>query len=333
MLRTFLGVILPRILVLSGNELEALLKPDLLINEIEKAFALFSGGATVTPPRTVMWVEGNWWGVMQSYVPGYGVGVKVVNMIPQNIEKGLPTIQAVVNLFDPVTGTPLAVMDGGVLTALRTAAASAVSAKYMAPETRGPIAIIGTGYQARYQLRFVSSIYRADEVKIYDVREEAAESFRKYAEGLGFKVVKCRSTREVVEGSNLIIEASTTKTPVIEGRYLRTPSHVISIGAHVRDARALDDDAIKRAEVIVVDSREAVMLETGDIRIPIEKGLITIDRIHELGEVASGKKPGRITREGITIFKSVGLAIQDAAAASVAYRAAIEKGVGKHIDL
>lgn len=324
---------LPRVLILSGNDLETLLKPDLLINEIERAFILFSEGATVTPPRTIMWVEGNWWGIMQSYVPGYGVGVKVVNVIPQNIGRGLPTIQAIVNLFDPVTGTPMAVMDGGVLTALRTGAASAVSAKYMAPEVKGPIAIIGTGYQARYQLRFVSSVYRTDEVLIYDIREEAAESFKKFAEDLGFKVVKCRSASEAVERANLVIEASTTRTPVIEGRCLRTPSHVISIGAHVRDARALDDEVIKRAEVIVVDSREAVMLETGDIRIPIEKGLITNDKVYELGEVASGRRPGRITKEGITIFKSVGLAIQDAVAASVAYREAIKRGVGKYIDL
>ena len=270
---------------------------------------------------------------MQSYVPGYGVGVKVVNVIPANLERGLPTIQAVVDLFDPVTGSPLAIMEGGVLTALRTAAASAVSAKYMAPEARGPIAIIGTGYQARYQLRFVSHVYKADEVRAYDIREEALESFRRYAEGLGFRVLKCRSAAEAVEGSSLVIEASTTRSPVIEGRYLASPAHVISIGAHVRDARALDDEAIRRAEVIVVDSREAVMLETGDVRIPIERGIITMDRVYELGEVAAGKKPGRLTGVGITIFKSVGLAIQDAAAASVAYRLALEKGVGRFIEL
>lgn len=324
---------MPKVLALSGKELEELLKPDVLIGEIEKAFILFSEGSTVTPPRTVIWIEGNWWGVMQSYVPGYGVGVKVVNVIPANIGRRLPTIQALVNLFDPITGSPLAIMEGGVLTALRTGAASAVSAKYMAPELRGPIAIIGTGYQARYQLRFVSRVYRADEVRAYDIREEAIDSFKRHVEELGFSVLKCRSASEAIEGSNLVIEASTTKSPVIEGRYLSSPTHVISIGAHVRDARALDDETIKRAEVIAVDSREAVMLETGDIRIPIEEGILTMDKVCELGEVASGKRPGRLTKNGVTIFKSVGLAIQDAAAASVAYRLAIERGVGRFIEL
>jgi len=326
-------VSLPKVLAISGRELEELLKPEVLVSEIEKAFALYSSGSTVTPPRTVMWVEGNWWGIMQSYVPNYGVGVKVVNVIPSNVERGLPTIQAIVTLFDPLTGTPLAVIEGGVLTALRTAAASAVSAKYMAPEARGPIAIIGTGYQARYQIVFVSHFYRTSEVRIYDIREEAAENFRKYAEKLGFRVAVCRSAREAIEGANLVIEASTTRIPVIEGEHLRPPAHVISIGAHVRDARALDDEVIKRAEVIVVDSREAVMLETGDIRIPIEAGILSKERICELGEVASGRRPGRITKEGITVFKSVGLAIQDAAAAAVAYRLALEKGLGKFIEL
>jgi ornithine cyclodeaminase/alanine dehydrogenase-like protein (mu-crystallin family) len=323
----------PRVLLLSGRELEELLSPAILIDEVERAFVAFSEGRTVTPPRTVMWVEGNWWGVMQSYVPGYGVGVKVVNVIPANLERGLPTIQAIVNLFDPTTGSPLAVMDGGVLTALRTGAASAVSAKYMAPRERGPIAIVGTGYQARYQLRFVSYVYRTDEVRVYDIREAAAESFKEYAESLGFRVVKCRSAAEAVEGARVVIEATTTRTPVIEGRYLSRPTHVISIGAHMRDARALDDDAISLAETVVVDSREAVMLETGDIRVPVERGILTLDRVSELGEVASGRRRGRLTDEGVTVFKSVGLAIQDAAAAAVAYREALRRGVGRYVDL
>jgi ornithine cyclodeaminase/alanine dehydrogenase-like protein (mu-crystallin family) len=323
----------PRVLLLSGRELEELLSPAILIDEVERAFVAFSEGRTVTPPRTVMWVEGNWWGVMQSYVPGYGVGVKVVNVIPANLERGLPTIQAIVNLFDPATGSPLAVMDGGVLTALRTGAASAVSAKYMAPRERGPIAIVGTGYQARYQLKFVSYVYRTDEVRIYDIREAAAESFKEYAESLGFRVVRCRSATEAIEGARVVIEATTTRTPVIEGRYLSRPTHVISIGAHMRDARALDDNTVSLAETVVVDSREAVMLETGDIRIPVEKGILTLDRVSELGEVASGRKKGRLTDEGITVFKSVGLAIQDAAAAAVAYREALRRGVGRYVDL
>ncbi len=323
---------LSKIIILRGSELEELLKPDVLIDEIGKAFAMFSEGKTVTPPRTVMWVENNWWGIMQSYVPGYGVGVKIVNIIPANRERGLPTIQAIVTLFDPITGSPLAVIEGGVLTALRTAAASAVSAKYMAPKEKGALAIIGTGYQARYQLRFVSHIFNPEEVRIYDIREEAMNSFKKYAEKLGFTVVKCDRLEEVFKNARIVIEASTTKTPVIYGRYLEPPVHVISIGAHIPEARALDDEAIKMAETIVVDSREAVLRETGDIRIPLENGIIKEEDIAELGEVVSGRKTGR-KGDGVTIFKSVGLAIQDACAAGLAYKLAKEKGIGSIVEL
>jgi len=323
---------LSKILVLNGKMLEELLQPSVLIDEMANVFKLFSMGKTVTPPRTVMWVENNWWGIMQSYVPGYGVGVKIVNIIPSNINRGLPTIQALVALFDPVTGSPLAVMDGGVLTALRTAAASAVSVKYMAPRESGSIAIIGTGYQARYQLRFVTALFKPEEVKIYDIREEAMNNFMKYAEELGFNVVKCSRLEQVFHNARIVIEASTTKTPVIFGRMLEPPVHVISIGAHIPDARALDDEAIKIAETIVVDSREAVLRETGDIRIPLENKLITMDQINELGEVVAGLKPGRIGN-GVTIFKSVGLAIQDACAAYLAYKYALESGRGFTIEI
>lgn len=319
-------------LLLTSKQLEELLKPELLIDEIGKAFAMFSEGKTVMPPRTVMWIENNWWGVMQAYVPNYGVGIKVVNVIPANIERGLPTIQALVTLFDPTTGSPLAVLEGGILTALRTGAASGVSAKYMAPKAKGAIAIIGTGFQARYQLRFVSKVFETSNIRIYDLRREAMESFKKYAEDLGFNVTICNSPQEAVKGARIVIEATTTKEPVIFGEALEPPVHVISIGAHMPQARALNDEVIKRAEVIVVDSKEAVMKETGDIRFPVEKGILKLDQVAELGEVVAGKKPGRIG-DGITVFKSVGLAIQDACAAGLAYRLAKEKGIGIEIEL
>jgi len=321
-----------KILLLSGRELEELLKPEILMDEIGKAFTLFSEGGTVTPPRTVMWVEGNWWGVMQAYVPNYGASVKIVNVIPANVKRNLPTIQALVTLFDPITGSPLAVLEGSILTALRTGAASGVSAKYMAPKAEGAIAIIGTGFQARYQLRFVSKVFKTNYIKIFDLRRKAMESFKKYAEALGFDVIICDLPKKAVKNARIVIEATTTEKPVVIGESLEPPVHVISIGAHTPQSRALDDEIIKRAEVIVVDSKEAVMRETGDIRIPVEKGILKLDQVIELGEVVTGKKPGRIGN-GITIFKSVGLAIQDACAAGLAYKLAKEKGIGIEIEL
>jgi len=323
---------LPEIIILSGKDLEELLRPKVLVDEIAKAFVLFSKGETVTPPRTVMWVEGNWWGVMQSYVPGYGVAVKVVNVIPSNIERGLPTIQAIVTLLDPLRGSPLAIMEGSVLTALRTAAASAISTKYMAPRMDGDMAIIGTGYQARYQLRFVTEYFKPVKVRIYDIRKDALNRFKTYVESLGFNVYVAKDSMDAVRNARIVIEATTTKEPVIYGNALEPPVHIISIGAHTKDARALDDEVIRKAESIVVDSRKATIEETGDIRIPCEKGLLSLDKVAELGEVVAGKKPGR-KGDGITIFKSVGLAIQDVCVAGLAYRLALERGVGLRVRI
>lgn len=323
---------MPKILLLRGKELEELLMPEVLISEIESAFTKYSKNETVTPSRTVMWVEGNWWGIMQSYVPGCGVGVKVVSLIPQNPSRGLPTIQALVTLFDGLSGSPLAVMEGGVLTALRTGAASAVSAKYLAPKEAGPIGIIGTGYQARYQLRFVSYVYKTEEVITYDIRPDQMKAFKAWAEGEGFRVIEATSSEDLIKKSKIVIEASTTKEPVILGKWLSRDQHVISIGAHAKDYRALDDEAITKFSKIVVDSRKAVLEETGDIRIPLEKGLIKLENVAELGEVSAGFKKGRESDE-LTLFKSVGLAIQDAAAAALAYKLAKSKGLGVEIEL
>jgi len=324
---------LVKVLLISGSELEELLTPEVLVDAIADAFKKFSEGITVTPPRTVMWIEGNWWGVMQSYVPDYGVGVKVVNVVPANVGRGLPTIQALVTLYDHVTGSPLAVMEGSVLTALRTAAASALSVKYLAPNEKGPIAMIGAGYQARYQLRFAIHYFNATEVRIFDIRQGASESFAKYVEGLGLKSVIVSSPEEAVRGARLVIEASTTKEPVVLGEALEPPVHVVSIGAHTPDSRAIDDDAILMAKAVVVDSRKAVMEEAGDIIQPVRSGLLNLSEICELGELVAGKCPKPVNGGGITIYKSVGVAIQDACAAGLAYRLARERGVGKEVEL
>lgn len=321
-----------RIVVLSGAQLERLLEPELLMDEISRAFKLYSEGATVTPQRTVMWVEGNWWGVMQAFVPGCGVGVKVVNLIPSNVERGLPTVQALVMLFDPSTGTPLAVLEGSVLTALRTAAASGVSARFMAPKEPGAIAIVGAGFQARYQLRFVSRVFRPTEVRVYDVRREAVDAFSKFVSELGFEVVRCSSSREAVKGARVVIEATTAEKPAVRGSDLEPPVHVISIGAPMPHARALDDEVFRLAETVVVDSREAVLKETGDIIEPVRKGILKVEDIAELGEVVAGKRAGR-RGDGVSVYKSVGLAVQDACAAALAYKLATSRGGGVSIDM
>ena len=322
-----------KVRALSGYDLESLLVPDVLIDEIGKAFAMYSEGKTVTPPRTIAWIEGNWWGFMVSYVPSYGVGSKIVNIIPKNIEWGLPTINAIAILLDSETGIPLAILNGNILTALRTAAACALSVKYMAPPESDILSIIGTGFQARYGLKFITSIVRVSKLKLFDIDRNRMERFREYAQSVGIRDIElCEDLVCALRNSDIVLEATTATQPVIVYRYLTPPVHIVSIGVRGPEYSTVDEETVAKSEVVAVDSKKAVLEEVADIRVPIEKNLISIDRVVEIGEIVSGKHRGRVGN-GVTLFKSVGLAVQDAVAASIAYRKALELNRGIVIEL
>lgn len=321
------------VLILGGKDLEILLNPSTLINAIAEGFAMYSEGKTIVPPRTVMWVENNWWGIMQGYVPGHGVGVKVVNIIPTNVRRGLPTVSAVALLLDAETGRLLAILNGTVLTALRTAAACALSVKLLAPRKSGALAIVGTGYQARYILKFISTVFEIEELKLFDIDSRRARDFTEYATTLGIRdVVMCSDIACALRESTVVIESTTAKEPVILRRYLTPPVHVVSIGVRGPEHSTVDLETVADSEIVVVDSRRAVLEEVADIRKPLEAGMISEDRIVELGEIVMGRKAVRNGR-GITLFKSVGLAIQDVIAASLAYRKAIELQIGTRVEV
>jgi len=322
-----------KILVLDGETLQRLLDPPSLIDAVAEAFALYSEEKTVTPPRTVMWVGGNWWGVMQSYVPGRGVGVKIVNVIPENAKRGFPTVTAVAILLDPETGQPLALLNGTVLTALRTAAACALSVKLMAPKPSGILSIVGTGFQAKFILQFVLSVFRVERLMLFDIDRRRAEEFAAYAKLLGLEdVTVCKNLEETLRGAAVVVESTTALEPVIRMVYLTPPVHVVSIGVRGPQYATVDPETVADSEVVAVDSKRAVLEEVADIRVPLEKGLVSEDRIVEIGEIVAGKKPGRIG-DGITLFKSVGLAVQDVAAAALAYRKALDLGLGTRVEL
>jgi len=320
-------------LILSGDVLEKLLVPSEVVEAVAEAFAAYSRGETVTPARTVMWVEGNWWGVMQSYVPGRGVGVKAVSVVSSNRARGLPTVNAAVLLMDHETGLPLALLNGTILTAARTAAACALSVKLMAPGSSGVMGIIGTGFQARYIVRYLTHVFKVEKLLLHDIDAVQARSFAEYARGLGIEdVVVCSNCEEVLRSSMIIVESTTSRKPVVLGRLLRPPVHVVSIGVTGPQNSTVDPETVARSEVVVVDSLRSVLEEVADIRIPLEKGLVDRERIVEIGEIVAGRKRGRVG-EGVTLFKSVGVAVQDTAVASLAYRKAREKGVGLEVEL
>ncbi len=324
-------------LLLTRKDVEAVLTMEDAIDAVEEGFRQHQLGTSQLPLRTAIHIpEHN--GIVL-FMPGYiggmdALGMKLVTVYPDNPSKyNLPTILATVLLAHPRTGDLLAIMDGTYLTAMRTGAASGVATKYLARPDSRVVGVFGAGVQARTQLMAVCAVRPITEARVYDVVPAVVQSFcDEMGAKLGITVRPAASPREAVEGCDVIVAATTSKTPVFDGAWVARGTHLNGIGSHTPDAREFDSTVIRRAKV-VVDLREAALAEAGDVIIPIKAGEITADHIYaELGEIVTGK-PGRENPEEITLFKSVGLAIQDMSTASRVYQRAREQGIGKEISL
>ena len=284
-----------------------LLRMEEVIPAMERALADFSNGTVVQPVRTMLPVDehGGFLGLMPAYT-GSALGTKLVGFYPRNTD--VPTHHATILLFRPETGEPLVSMDGRLITEVRTAAVSAVATKHLARSDASVLAIIGSGVQARSHLEALRLVREFREVRVWSPRRAAA-----FAEEHG--VVAAPSTEEAVRGADVVVTATTSPTPVLFGEWLSPGAHVNAVGAPRPDWRELDDGVPSRAKVYV-DSREAAMKESGDV---IAAGEV----VAEIGEVAAGKRPGRVFEEEVTLFKSLGLAVEDVAAAELVYRKAL----------
>jgi alanine dehydrogenase len=239
-------------------------------------------------------------GVMPAYAGA--LGAKLVTFYPANTD--VHTHHAVIALFKPETGEPLAIMDGRLITEMRTAAASAVATKHLAQANASILAILGSGVQAGSHLEALRLVRPFSEVRVW-----SPKNARAFAERHGVKAA--RTAEEAVQGADVVVVAVNSRTPVLEGRWLSPGTHVNAIGATRPDWRELDDDLVTRARVYV-DSREAAGNESGDV-------IAARDVVGEIGEVVAGTKPGRRTPEEITLFKSVGVAVEDLASAALVY--------------
>jgi thiomorpholine-carboxylate dehydrogenase len=264
--------------------------------------AELSAGRVVQPVRVVVPVADHqgFFGVMPAYAGS--LGAKLVTFFPGNT--AAPTHHAVIVLFQPETGAPLAMMDGRLITEMRTAAASAVATKHLARAEASVLAIVGSGVQAGSHLEALHLVRQFTEVRVWSPRNAGA-----FAERHGVKAA--RTAEEAVRGADVVVVAVNSRTPVLEGRWLSPGTHVNAIGATRPDWRELDDDLVTRARVYV-DSREAAGKESGDV-------IAARDVVGEIGEVVAGKKPGRRTPAEITLFKSVGVAVEDLASAALVY--------------
>jgi alanine dehydrogenase len=294
---------------LDETAVRGLLRMQEVIPAMERALADFSSGKVVQPVRTMLPVaehEG-FLGLMPAYT-GAALGTKLVAFYPHNTD--VPTHHATILLFKPETGEPLATMDGRLITEVRTAAVSAVATEYLARPDASVLALIGSGAQARSHLEALRLVRDFREVRVWSPRRAAA-----FAKEHGVRAAT--SAEEAVWGADVVVTATTSPTPVLSGEWLAPGVHINAVGAPRPDWRELDDEVLRRARVYV-DSREAAMKESGDV--------IAAEEIFaEIGQVAAGTKPGRRSAEEVTLFKSLGLAVEDVATAELVYRKALEE--------
>ena len=280
-----------------------------LILAMEKALIDFSAGKVTQPVRSVIKVDvaaaTGFLGLMPALTPS-GLGLKAVTFYPSNTERGIPTHMATIFLVDPETGAPLAIMDGRLITEMRTAAVSAAATKLLAPTEAKILAILGSGVQAHSHAEALRLVRQFEEIRVWSPTREHAEQF---ATEIG---AKSMPAEEAVRGADVIVTATSSKTPVLHGSWLKSGCHVNAVGASRPDWREMDDEAM--ANVVFVDSREGAMKESGDV-------ILSGAKIYaELGEAFAGKIPSRASET--TIFKSLGMAVEDIAAATLVYRSA-----------
>ena len=323
-------------LILNRKDVMQVLVMKDCIEVVEKAFAELSNGSAVLPLRTVIKPEGG----ISLYMPAFlkesgALACKVVTVYKNNPEKhNLPTTIGKVLLQDTETGDVVCIMDGGYLTAVRTGAASGVATKYLARENKAQVAgIFGAGVQARMQLWAVAEARNIIKAVIYDVSGEAVDKFiAEMKPRLNIEIIKAKSVAETLD-CDIICTATSSAVPLFDGSKVKEGTHINGIGSHTPDARELDTEIVKRS-LFVGDSLEACMNEAGDIMIPlIEKAITHAHFYAELGEIITGKKTGRKDAKQITLFKSNGLAIQDAATAKLVYEKAVAAGIGIKIDI
>ena len=326
-----------KVLLLSRAEIEGLITVREAIEAVEGAFRAKGLGKAQMPPKSYIYFDrydGDF-RVMPAYLEEQGAaGVKIVNAHPLNPkEYGLPTVMAVIVLLDPKTGAPLAIMDGTWITNIRTGAGGAVAAKYLARRDSHIVAMVGAGVQARTQLIALKEVLDIAEVRINDI---SAEKARQYAEEmgkqLGVNVKAVGDTGRAVEGADVVVTTTPARKPILMNDWVSEGMHINAIGADAPGKQELDPQILTRAKVVVDDVEQAI--HGGEVNVPLSEGVIARGDIYaDLGEVVTGKKPGRTSHEEITIFDSTGLAVQDIATDWVVYQKARKAGKGIEVEL
>lgn len=321
-------------LVLTHSDVERLLLMPACIALMRDTLAARAQGKAIQPPRTAIRTDGT---ATMLAMPAWvadpaALGVKVVSVFPGNSARGLDTHQGAVLALDPGTGQVLAILEAGAVTAIRTAAVSAVATDLLATPDAGDLALLGAGAEARTHLAAMAAVRTLRRVRVWSRSTERARAFARSADVPGIPSIEVMPSAEAaVRDASIICTLTASSTPVLAGAWLAPGAHLNAVGAHTPDTRELDTDAVTGAR-IVVDARESALAEAGDLLIPITEGRLRPADIHaELGEVITGARTGRASSTEITLFKSLGLGIEDVAAARHVVAEARRLGLGQEI--
>ncbi|MBA7637437.1 Delta(1)-pyrroline-2-carboxylate reductase [subsurface metagenome] len=324
------------VLLLSGADVKKLISIRETIEAVEEAFLAKGLGKAQMPPKSYVFFnryEGDF-RVMPAYLEDTeAAGVKIVNVHPQNPSKySMPTVMATIVLLDPRTGAPLAIMDGTTITNVRTGAAGAVAAKYLAQKDSRVVALIGAGAQAMTQFLALNEIFKIEELRVSDKVEANAKKYASEVKKRFDISIKVTDAKEAVQGADIIVTTTPVKSPIVMNDWVSEGVHINAIGADAPGKQLLDPEILKRAKIIIDNWEQAS--HSGEINVPLSKGMLAREDMHaELGEIVSGKKSGRTSRDEITVFDSTGLAIQDVATAWLVYKKAKEIDMGTKVEL
>lgn len=324
-------------LLLTESDVRACVEMPALIEAMAGALAEFSAGRVTQPVRTVLEVgaEKNYFGVMPASIDSRAaVGTKLVTVYHGNHAKGLTSHLATIILLDHATGALLALVDGRYITEARTAAVSAVSVARLAAPGATSLAILGSGVQAHSHLEAIRHVRSLDDVRVWSPTAAKREQFaRDESLHTGLPVRACASAAEAVRGAGIIVLATASRTPIVDDRDIADGAHICAVGACRPDQREMPTALVARARVFV-DSRAAALKEAGELLLPIAEGAITDAHIAgELGALINGSVPGRASASEITIFKSLGMAVEDVVAAQMALERARSRGLGQEFAL
>ena len=318
-----------RIRILTSDDVKAALPMPKAIEIMKHAFGQLSAGKATVPLRSKISSDKGDTLLMPAYLNGsQDLGIKIVSIYKDNPSKDIPTVTAIVIVLDPQTGQPRALIEGDSLTAIRTGATGGLASELLARRNAKTVALFGAGVQARAQLQGVITVRSITRINLLDLSlsasQKLADEIATWEQAPAVDLVS--NSKEAIQDADIIITATTSSKPVFDGHGLKAGTHITGVGSYTPQMREVDETTVQRAR-IVVDSREACLAEAGDLIIP----KATVDA--ELGEIINGIKPGRHSDEEITFFKTVGVAVEDAAAAAAILSEAETNGLGKVIEV